>query len=396
MRQNSSAEGQSSQTGGLMVFIWISKAFLNRKRTLPCIAIVTLIVTAIVAALIFSESMMSAVSEKLTGLYSGTFRVYSSEKPASADGISLITHGAMGYGILYGKENTRSVAIKGVEDLYFNDRRLSMLDIVSAETDSSSKIPRILIGSETAGALNLKPGDKAAIMLMGSNGKTQPVLVYVSSVYSSGVNDIDSLIVYAPFEWASTRFEDIFWEIELSEGADEDAVRFALISGGIDSAAVKTWKDINYDIYLNFENSRANISAVLGLCLILGAVYVIFIANETVRDDRQRLATLMMLGSSKRKILGLSLISVISIVSAGILIGLIIGFAAGINLSPLLTLLKSMGVHAFDYYTIGFKPLIPYRQIAKAVALLLLLSVFSAYLSLRRVLHISPMEMFVR
>jgi len=374
------------------VRLWTAKRILRKGRMTGCMILIALVMAPVVIALIFSESMMNGITEKLIYVTDGHIQVSSfSFLDVPVDQIYSMDRTVVGYALMYSSSETASVMIKGVEDDYFNQKRMGQLTITRLDPELRSNLNGIIVGSSAASHLGIKVGDRVALMVVPDTeqGVLRPVMLQVTGIYSTGYGQIDNQLAFVDYSYAEKLFTNpLSFRTEITALSSDNLpqVRTDGIATG--------WQERNQAVFMNFVNSRQMIALILLVIVFVAAFYTASTANQIIEDDIEEIAVSKLLGASDRQIRTSAFLSIFAVTLTGMLIGLVLGIAVGTNLSPLLSALSRSGVISLSLYLLEFDAVIPWPSILFMMGVLVLVSTFAVMLSLGHTRKITPMRLF--
>ena len=120
----------------------------NQKRLLRGALLIAVIMIPLNVALLFTDGMISSITQKYITLSDGHIQIY--DKEFILDDSSIISgdYVVTGGAIIYSKEATKEVKIKGVDTSYFNKERIKEIKINGPTVEKSTNLPSIMISSE--------------------------------------------------------------------------------------------------------------------------------------------------------------------------------------------------------------------------------------------------------
>ena len=389
------------------VLLWSRKRVLKRGRLTSCLILIALVMAPLVCALIFSDSMMEGITSKYIYLSDGHLQLnYSGDKELSDfDNSSLSSmlyscdEVTSGYALMYSATGTSNVMVKGVGTSYFNDKRLEQVSFsYEAQTEeSTSNLKGISISRATADELKVGIGDRVALMIVPDDVDKvlRPVLCRIDSIFTSGYDQLDSLLCFVEIDYAKTLYgAKSSTCLELLVRADYmeklDDVISALGSG----YDISKWNEHNVSVYENFVTSRQMILIILMLVVVVAAFYTASVAQQMIQDDMQEIAITKLIGASDTLVRRSAFLSVYTVTFIGMILGIILGLLIGLNLGPILTWLSSRGLKSLSFYLLDFDITVPWLSILLISASLLLISYISIQVSLGKTRRITPIRLF--
>jgi len=210
----------------------------------------------------------------------------------------------------------KSVAFVGEAVQPERQKRMGMLVQVRTGVDllaSTAENPAIL-GSELAKSLNAQPGGILTIMTMTADGALNGTDVTVAGMYSTGMKEADSRILSVRLETAqrllaTNRVTKFAVALDRTENTLLARTEFEQIfQRNHLNLAVRTWSELSM-VYRQVTTIFSAVFAVLGLIIF---VLVVLSSSNTmmmaVFERVQEIGTLMALGTSRFRILGLFLL----------------------------------------------------------------------------------------
>lgn len=336
------------------------------KSYLSCL-LVLLVSAALAFTLVFVSSMTKAIDSTLQSLGSGSIAVYDTLPDVEIEGSVKKTERAGG--LLYSKDKSQIVYIKGTEEDYFTPDISSFIKLESVENNTGLK--GIRISRIMASRLGAHLGDKLTVMLYDTAlGRVRPVLVFLEGTYSSGYNEFDSNLAYTSIDVTDGQ---IVYEIRCE---DVDKTLSKLLLEGADAVS---YKSLYRSIYNNLATSKDLLLVITILVAFLAGFFSISVSYEYIERDRRDIGGLLMLGFEKRSII--ASYRYITLISVGIsaLVGEVVGILLSFLVSPILSNLDITRYPVLQNYVLSFEIVIPF----KTLSLLFIALILSSYLSLR-------------
>jgi ABC-type lipoprotein release transport system permease subunit len=382
------------------------KSTYERVRLIRSAFLIALVMIPLVLALIFMDGMMRGITDKYILLQDGHFQVYAREEIDGDLGdidptIVSADYVVSGYGIVYSKDATSEVRIKGVDASYFNDRRRGQLTFTDEPFGSETgRLASVILGKVVAERLGVDVGERVAFMVVPDSSAmvVRPVLAVVSSLFTSGYHELDSSLVYMDRTSALRYFpkdKNAYTEVLVqSEASDRlDGIASNVISQSHLDAEYATWDEFNTTVYQNFITSRQVILLVFIMILVVAGVYVASIAQELVQDSMQSIALYKTLGARTGQIGRAFFAAVMVVTVSGMAIGVAIGLLVGSQLGFVMEWLGESGIAGLQYYLLDFPVVVSWSDIIFICFTMLVISSFTVFLSLGRIRRISPLEL---
>ena len=351
----------------------------GRKRIIFQIILVALAVSALVFALTFVTSMSDAIANKYALLGSGHLQIHQEEITSSLP-YETYRVGTT-YGLLYSKDTTSQVFLKGVGADYFTGKRGKEVTILQEHKESTT-LMRVSISKTLAEVLGVAAGENLALMVGGEHS-VRPTLVRVEQIYESGYRELDEQLVFtdrAALQKLAGGSISLHYEV-LSEVDQIQAIKEDLLNKGY---LVTTWSEEAPQIASNLATSKEATFVIIGVIAILLGYGISELARQIVEDDKRQIIILMLLGSKKQTLLFSYLFSVLIVTAIALFLGIGLGILFSYGLPNVLPLLDQSTFSVLSYYLLSFTILIPIKNILLIATLVLLSSVLATALSLHR------------
>ncbi|MCR5761570.1 MAG: hypothetical protein K6F82_06235 [Sphaerochaetaceae bacterium] len=360
-----------------------------------CFILIALVTAPLIFALVFSESMMSGITEKYICLSDGHIQTKQDISAIPESAIYSADYVISGNILLYSSTETATLYVKGVDSSYFNEKRSKELTFDSV-TDNQSNLIGIYISRATAEKLGVEAGDKVAMMVVSDSQARalRPVLSRVTGIFHTGYDSLDKNLAYIDFDYAQKLFsaENLSCEILLnSPYSDNPYSVFSYLESFEDTTV---WTSKNTAVYENFVASRQMIMIILILVVCVAAFYTASVANQIVEEDMKSISISKLLGANDSQIRSSVFLSVYAVTVAGITAGLILGLILSLNMSPILSMLSRAGFESLSYYLLDFSVTVPYSSIFILLSVLLLISFVTVRMTLRKTKRITPVQLF--
>jgi lipoprotein-releasing system permease protein len=289
------------------------------------------------------------------------------------------------------------VSIKGVETSYFNEQRLAQITFETKELEESN-LKGIAISRYTANKLNVKIGDRVALMIVPdtSNAVPRPVLVRVEAIFHSGYDQLDQMLSYVDISYAETLFTSTSARTCEIIAQTDYMERLTEVISSINTPMnnVSTWDQHNLSVYTNFITSKQMILIILLLVVVVAAFYTSSVAQQMIQDDIKPISTAKLIGMSDSMVRKSVFLSVCLVTFVGMILGVILGIAIGYSLGPALSKLSNIGLESLSFYLLDFDVHIPWASVLVLSAFLLVLSNVAVWLTLRKTRRITPIQLF--
>lgn len=248
------------------------------------------------------------------------------------------------------------------------EKRVSIYSdyMVVGQTDNLQKgLNRIIIGSITAGRLNLAPGDSVTFIYPEPSGNNLSVIprfhrFIVSGIFQVG-SEYDGLVGAIHLEDAASM---------LNMGADVSSIRIKvddifqapLVADQLryilsDSYQVSDWTVNQGGFFQAVALEKAMMAFLLMLIVAVAAFNIISSLVMMVSDKNMDIAVLRTLGASPGQVTMIFILQGLFVGFIGVATGIILGVLASIFIDDGLSLLESLlGIKLFDAYFIDYLP----------------------------------------
>ena len=378
----------------------------DRMRLLRSALLISLVMIPLVLALIFMDGMMDGITEKYITLQDGHIQIEFPERlderiHFSDSSILSADYVVSGFGIVYSREATAEVRIKGIGEDYFNERRSSQLSFQGSALQKEGAVASVMLSTTVASQLGVQIGDRVAFMIVpdSSSAVVRPVLANVKALYDSGYHELDSSLIFMDIESALRYFpkeKNARTEILVHEGTLSDLASVVTqieSANGTGTLSYATWDEFNGTVYRNFVTSRQVILLVFLMILLVAGVYVGSIAQEMIQDSLQSIALYKTMGATTLSLFLAFLTAVMTITLLGMTVGVGIGLGIGSQLAVVLSWLAKTGLPGLQYYLLDFPVVISWRPILTICATMLVICSVTVQFSLHRIRKISPLEL---
>ena len=213
---------------------------------------------------------------------------------------SIISNNAEG--IIIHKDYTKGILLKG-----YKSRDFQNLDIVEKKSffgNRNLNFKTISIGRELSFILNVKIGDKIAIMspsgIQTIIGKLPKQEVYsISSIFETGIVDFDQNVAFVNINDLESLFnlenKSRYLEIFLNNPYDI-AKSKKIISNIFENNTIYSWADLNKTLFSALKVERNVMFIILTLIIIVAAFNIISGLTILVKNKTREIAILKSLG----------------------------------------------------------------------------------------------------
>jgi len=387
------------------VRLWSVRRIVKKGRLIGCLVLLALVVAPLVCALIFSQSMISGITNKYIYLSDGHIQIAgasANDVQTNSPIIFRMDTVTEGYALVYSSSSTTSLMVKGIYHDYFNEKRLSQITFETRELEDSN-LHGIALSRATAQTLNVSIGDRVALMIVpdDSTKAPRPVLVRVEAIFQSGYDQLDKLLSFVDIDYAKTLFTsksstyvEVLVEDDYMENLSEIKTEILSSNPNILSLQLTTWDEHNVAVYNNFVTSKQMILIILLIVIVVASFYTASVAQQMIQDDMKSISISKLIGMSDIMVRKSAFLSVLFVTLSGIVFGISLGIIIGYAIGPLLSALSQMGLPSLSFYLLDFTVTIPWNSILLIALFLLVLSTVVVWLTLRKTRHITPMRLF--
>ncbi|MDC7248743.1 MAG: FtsX-like permease family protein, partial [Sphaerochaetaceae bacterium] len=283
--------------------------------------------------------------------------------------------------------------LKAVETSYFNEKRLNSLHLETIE--NTTNLPSIIISRELSENLNIEMGEKAALILAKDENKLRPKLVFIQGIYDSGYKEIDLNISYMYLSDLKTIYDyDLTTrqELLLKEGFE---IKDALLKLNLDGYISRAWYEIQISAYNNLLVSTQSLLIVFLVIALLTGYFISSISSDLITKDHKSIATNKLLGLKNKVIMKNYFIAIELFTVISTVVGIILGIITSKVFLKLISNLSLNKIPSLSWYLFDFELIIPYQNILFIAAGLIIISIISVYLSLRRIKHIEVLDLLI-
>lgn len=392
------------------------------ERFVSIIAAFSLVGIALgVATLIIVMSVMGGFREELLGRIlglNGHLGVYGDGRPlANFDVVAGKIRGVEGV--------LRAVPLVDGQALLTNDRGgavggmvrgLRQADlktlpfvgngIVAGTLDDFSGNDAVAVGVGLARRFGLRVGSDVTLVSPQGQatafGTVPRIRAYkVVAIFSAGVNDYDSSVVFLPMEAAQIYFQmpDAVSQIEVMV-ADPDhvgtvnrAIRAAL---GDVPIRVQDWTQSNNSFFAAVEVERNVMFLILTLIILVAAFNIISSLIMMVKDKTRDIAVLRTLGASRGAIMRIFLMCGASVGFVGTLAGTLIGVLFCRNIEGIRGVVEAItGTNVFNpevYFLTHLPAKLQWGEVSQVIVMALVLSLLATIYPAWRAARTDPIE----
>ncbi len=306
-----------------------------------------------VAVLIIVMSVMNGfrteLIDKIVGFNAhGVVKPY--DKPLDLNSDKDIAKGILsndGEAVIFYKNNTKGVLLKGYLEKDFKDLEISNND--SFFGSKNLKENTISIGRDLSNTLGLDIGDEVSITspsgvqtLVGSLPKQN--LFQIISIFESGLSEYDENIAYINLNTLEDFFDkkigDRFYEYYFKDPKNIEYHKENLMRLYPD-AFVYTWADMNSSLFSALKVERNVMFIILSLIIIVAAFNIISGLTILVKNKTRDIAILKSIGVLNKSIIKIFFLVGVSIGTSATIFGIFLGVTFSIYVENIRQFLSS-------------------------------------------------------
>jgi lipoprotein-releasing system permease protein len=378
--------------------------YLKAKRKQAYISLITLIsvvgvmvgVTALIVVLSVMNGFRADLMDKIMGVrahilvsnYAGTFNNYErilqdigtvdgviAATPAIYSQVMISNSGSVSGAYLRGLDTASAGKVIDIEPM-ITQGSLSSLDSLYDD------LPSIIVGSELARLMGIKPGD--LLRVMSPQGKLTPLGrtpsskdYRVTALFNSGMYEYDTSMVFISIKEAQDLLgiDDRVTNIEIKI---RDPYQSDRIGGAISKILnypywIQDWKSRNRSLLSALKLEKVAMFIILTMIVLVGALNIISALVMVVMEKTRDVAILRAMGATKRSIMNIFMFQGLLVGVVGTLAGLI----SGLGLCHLLSKYKFIELPPDVYYITT----LPVRVEMLDVVIVILASIMISFLA---------------
>jgi len=291
------------------------------------------------------------IIEKENGIDRDEYKVLSQDlkKTRHVEGVYPFV---WGQGVLRFRSRAQGVVIRSVDLDNDTDKSKLFAHMETGEIDLKRNY--IILGNELAITLGAFLGDEIQVITPASN---RPVPFRVSGIFTSGMYEYDLNMAYVKLDDASLLFNmgnsigGIGIDIDNIENATsvKESLRGVLKT----SFYVRTWQDLNRNLFAALKLEKWAMFVILTLIVIVAALNIVSTLSVMVTQKAKDIGILKAIGSTKKVLLAIFSLQ-------GLLIGFLgvaVGGASGIGLTLLLDRYRFPILPESIYYGLNYLPI---------------------------------------
>ena len=186
----------------------------------------------------------------------------------------------------------------------------------------------LLLGKRLADDMNITVGQRVSLAVGNANGQPEEAIFTVVGLFNTGIPSFDQNTVIMPlaraqaFTGTGSRTSSII--VMLNDREDTEKVAAALQAPGI---KILTWRDLNSILLESVEFAIAFYYVIYFIVILVVAVLIANTLLMSVFERTREMGILAALGMKRRQVMLLFLFEAAILALAGIVAGLVLGFA---------------------------------------------------------------------
>jgi lipoprotein-releasing system permease protein len=194
----------------------------------------------------------------------------------------------------------------------------------------------IIIGKKLAEKINVKLGDKIMVFALNNNEppslSNMPIIEQfkITGIYESGMAEYDDIHAYCNFKIAENFFEIndevTGYNINLADISKIDSIKQVLNAQLPYPFHVRTYKELNRQVFTWLELQKQPIPIILGLIIIVAIFNIVGALLMLVIQKTEAIGVLKSMGTSKLQIVQIFVLQGLYLAAIGIALGNIIAF----------------------------------------------------------------------
>jgi lipoprotein-releasing system permease protein len=383
---------------------FLGMRYLKAKRKQAYISLITLIsvvgvmvgVTALIVVLSVMNGFRADLMDKIMGVrahilvnsYAGTFNNYERilQDIGTVDGVIAATPAIYSQVMISNSGSVSGAYLRGL-DTASAGKVIDIEPMITKGTLSSldslyDDLPSIIVGSELARLMGIKPGD--VLRVMSPQGKLTPLGrtpsskdYRVTALFNSGMYEYDTSMVFISIKEAQDLLgiDDRVTNIEIKI---RDPYQSDRIGGAISKILnypywIQDWKSRNRSLLSALKLEKVAMFIILTMIVLVGALNIISALVMVVMEKTRDVAILRAMGATKRSIMNIFMFQGLLVGVVGTLAGLI----SGLGLCHLLSKYKFIELPPDVYYITT----LPVRVEMLDVVIVILASVMISFLA---------------
>ncbi len=258
-----------------------------------------------------------------------------------------------------------------------------------AMADHNRAVPGIVIGRQLSKDLNVIPGDRVTLIApfaeltpMGISPKIR--VLEVVGVFETGMWQFDSKFVYMDLKTAQKMFlmEGAVHGLEIAVDDLERVTKIAVALRRMlgDGYRVRTWIQMNRDLFGAFEMEKRAMFVILTMIVLVASFNIIGTLIMFVDEKKKDIAILKSMGLRRGRVMSIFVIAGTFIGAAGTLFGVICGWVLCMLLHlGIIRIPLNAEVYQIDHLPVAMSPWIFAAVALTAFAISVLSTLYPSY-----------------
>lgn len=354
--------------GFRLVFPKSNKNSSARKSMLGAILCIAVSIVPLVCVLSVSESLVSAMTQRLIGLSSGSIHgLVRKSSPLAKDygqfeeycrsieeipDVQAVWPEVNVWALAAGKNYRSGALVRGVrEDIFKNNEAFSsMIEVLQGSLEDFGKNPKECVVSQViAEKLDLHLGDSFRLVTTSSqDGNLRPKMTgfKVGAVVSSGYQEIDSLWIFVPigetisFASEDTRTSSVLIDLEDPFSSNLYAVQQQVDKIAKGHVVVENWSEIHATRLERYTSTKFLLVLIMLLVVLIASVNISSALVMLVMERKKEIAIIKSVGASPSFVVAAFLFAGILSCVLGIALGLPLGLVVSLNINQIINALE--------------------------------------------------------
>lgn len=352
-----------------------------KKSVFAAMLCVALSVIPLIVVLVFSDSMIKGMTDRIVELSS--FHMQTIQYKAQADvsknieqlkllaseidkveGVKGTYVERTGMALAAGKKERSGANVRAVEPTLFeeNESFRNLFEIKSGvlafENEKST-----VIGNALAEKTGLAVGDTLRLITMRSlpNGKIIPKTASftVCGIVSSGYQELDALWVFIPletgFEFLASNISRVLIGIKTDDAFSENlyAVQDSCQKIAGTGYGVYSWQELNHSTYETFNTTKMMLLFIMFLIVLVASVNVSSALIMLTMEKRKEIAILKAIGASPKDLRMTFILTGFFTGLGGVIVGVPLGILCALKSNEIIRFFeKIVNIFAYLGYTV--------------------------------------------
>lgn len=269
----------------------------------------------------------------------------------SVNGINAVTQFADVQTIMKGFfEAQKGAAVRAVEeDILFKDRGFSDKIIMTKGEFDLSDEHSIVIGSELARQVGVRPGDTVSLLSLAGKGyeKLSPVNINftVTGIFKTGFYEINSTMAFISLESAYQFVpeSDFIYGVKLDNHYRDREVLWNLEQiEKLDGIFIESWRDYNRSFFSALLMEKVLMMILISLIFVVVAVNIFHSMKRSVVERIEEIALMKAVGAPPFSIQSIFILEGAIIGILGSSIGTVLGYLVSYNINSIFDFIENL------------------------------------------------------